>query len=437
MSTQYGICPSFHTFWARHILFADPMLRAKAFVVFDDAGNPTQELSPLDVDGWPRLDGRWHGAVLFADMAGTSPLLEPSAGGPRIKQNGNGASISWKTERPRLAPLSPFTSAGFYQPGLVAIRQFTPATLRTLDWQRTNEKPDWSKPRVSVHDPIQGSARGMALEFQIAAANATRSALWWPAPPRFELSVPLWQAKIGEMLQVIRDNCAVPPVIEWGNEAWNEGFKLNSWLHAETKGTTARWTDIAAREINYLWEVVDRVFDIGRARKFVGGHIQDPSVLEKIIRASPRMPDLAGPAVYVGALKNDMLAWEANGTVPDQVKLRDSTLRRAVEVDAKLDQHAQVCSRYGIKLAVYEAGQSFIANGKPWKAAAIQAQREEWMREVYVAIRSMCERRGVSVANFYSLMTSQNPGDSRVDVFGLAEGMGLPLLAKAQAAMGR
>jgi len=369
-------------------------------------------------------------------MAGTSPLIEDLRSEARISQNGSGARISWKRIRPMLRELEPNTQAGFYQPGIVALRQFNPATLRTLDWQRTNEKPDWSKPRVGPDDPIQGSSRGVALEHQIAAANACRSALWWPAPPRFELTTPEWQNKLEPMLRLIRDQAAVPPVIEWGNEAWNDGFALHRWLLSITPAGE-RWTTTAAHEADALWEVVDTVFGYGGARKFLGGHIQDPGVMERLLRASRRMPDLAGPAVYVGAQKPDQERWEASGAVPSQIELRDSTMRRAAEVEAKLAQHASLCARYGVELAVYEAGQSYIANGKPWKAAALQAQREAWMGDVYKAIRSMCARNGVVAANFYSAMTSQSPGDSRVDVFGLLESMGSTPLPKALAAMGR
>jgi hypothetical protein len=433
-----GLNPSFATYYSRQILFADPMRRAKRFVVFDAAGNPTEEGSTLDDAGWPVLDGRWHGAILYADMAGTAPAVVDSLGHARIRGNENYVAVSWKTQRPALQHLEPNTPAGFYRPGLQMMLQAKPTALRTLDWSWTNARTDWSRPRVLPGDPIQGSARGMAIEHQVAAANAVNAALWWCAPPRYELPFELWEMRLVELLTVIRDEAKVTPILEYGNELWNSAFPVHRWLQEQTSVGLPRWTDIAAREIESFWRVVESVFGPKPYFTFVGGHLQDAGVLDRILTKLPAAPTLAGPAAYVGALKEDVADWERAGSVPSQDALERSTFLRLGEVERRLELHHEVVRRHGVRyLAVYEAGQAFLAKGRPWKQAALQAQRETWLGALYLALRGVLERQGVSLACWYSLATSQEPADSRVDVFGLMGGQGMALLPKARAAFDR
>jgi hypothetical protein len=353
------------------------------------------------------------------------------------------------------------TGPGTWDPAsLIALANLRPAVLRTLDWQRTNARPDWSRPRVRPEDALQGTDRGMAVELQAEVANLLKCHLWWPAPPRFELPVAEYERRLEEMLVAIRNVATRPPIVEMGNELWNAGFPAHGWLQTE-KNTgdhwdnkePASWHVVAAKEIAVLKRVADRVFGapgpLG-ARPyylFVGGQLTVPSHLDRILSALADLgvtPDLAGPALYVTPLKAHREEWEATGAVPTQDELRASCMTRLGEIDPRngavgpLELHNRSRQQHNVPyLACYEAGQSLIAGAHPWRKAAIEAQPTEWMGELYRGIRRVAEAAGVDLLNWYSVATDQTPSDARVDVFGLLESTDLTkMLPKAKAARG-
>jgi hypothetical protein len=457
--THYGLNPSFCTWTSRLPLFADAIRRGRAFELFYDDGNIVLKAVPeIGLDGWPVTapPGNWNGVRVFGDMDGRMGEIN-IRGNPslKVRANANGATLLWKGGGPQTAPIVRAHSGadvlkGFAATSLAALGQFKPAVLRTLDWQLTNKRTDWSKPRVLPADPLQGTDRGMAVELQAEAANLLGAALWWCAPPRYELSVVEYERRLEEMLGAIKSTTKRPPVIEYGNELWHDKFPVHGWLESlAAPGHT--WHEIAGDEIARLKRVADRVFGapgpLG-ARPyylFVGGQLTVPSHLDRILSRLAGVgvtPDCAGPALYVTPLKASMEEWEATGAVPMQEELRASCFARLKEIAqivplGPLEMHDDIRSRYGVPyFACYEAGQSMIADSAPWRAAAIAAQRTEWMGDLYREIRRVAEAAGVDLLNWYSACTSQTPTDPRVDVFGLLEGVSDPLLPKARAAMG-
>src|SRR6185295_7300643 len=109
---------------------------------------------------------------------------------------------------------------------------------------------------------------------------------------------------------------------------------------------------------------------------------------------------------------------------PTQDELRGSCMARLEEIMLRpLREHGLLCHQYSVPFfACYEAGQSLIAGSHPWRKAAIEAQRTEWMGDLYRGIRRAAEAAGVDLLNWYSAATDQSPSDPRVDVFGLLEG---------------
>ena len=302
------------------------------------------------------------------------------------------------------------------------------------------------------------------MEIQAKISRLLHCNLWWNAPPRFELSVAEYETRLEEYLVAIRDSVELPPVIEYVNEIWNAGFPVHGWLH-EPDGHPGRpedvvawsWHRFAAREIQTLKRVADRVFGQPRflgARPywlFVGGQLTVPSHMDRLLSELAGLgvtPDLAGPALYVTPLKAHKEEWEATGSCPTQDELRASCLARLEEIATGINdptrdpmgplaQHAAILARHRVPyFACYEAGQSLLADGHPWRRAAIEAQRTEWMGELYRGIRRVAEAAGVDVLNWYSACTIQDPRDPRLNVHGLLEGVGAPLLSKALAARG-
>ncbi len=339
----------------------------------------------------------------------------------------------------------------WHEPSLQALKAFGPAVLRTLDWQRTNDIPDYPGRPTNNWDLFQAlPGRGMAASLQARVAAKLNSHLWWCAPWRSVLTPGEYKLQLVERLESIRGNTRDAVVLEYGNELWNSGFPVHNWLRAQARpGET--WHDVAAREIVLLKSAADEVFGTestffgGRPYYlFVGGQLTVPSHLRKLLEALQRYgitPDLAGPAVYVTPMKAQKEEWEATGAVPSQDELMSSCMNRLTEIAADngpLREHAALIEAFGVPwFACYEVGQSLIAGRHPWRQAALAAQRTEWMGELYWQLRRALQTRGVDLANWYSAATIQEPSDTRVDVFGLLEGdLSVPLLPKAKAAMG-
>lgn len=477
MTTHYGLNPSFCTWASRLPLLSSPLRRAREFEMFSDDGRrPLGVASRLTPEGFPVDDGRWHGVRIFGDMAGAAPGVGVGGitaidGQPTVlvtrAPSGDSVYVSW-----RRSPIPPDThyiaggvSGAWHRASLAALAALRPSVLRTLDWQRTNERPDWRLPRVRPTDALQGTDRGMAVELQAQAANLLKAQLWWCAPPRFELAVADYEARLEEMLVAIRETARQAPILEYGNELWNSGFEVSRWLadasfnSAPAGGARTSWQALAAQEIATLKRVADRVFGapgpLG-ARPyylFVGGQLTVPSHLDRILSALADLgvtPDLAGPGLYITPLKAHLEEWVATGAVPTQDELRSSCFARLEGISKDADAvpgngefgplavHNRIRRlRHVPYFACYEAGQSLIAGSHPWRASALAAQRTEWMGELYRGIRRVAEAAGVDLLNWYSAATSQEPSDPRVDVFGLLESTDLTkMLPKARAARG-
>lgn len=464
MRCHHGMNPSFFNWTGRLPLRANLVERGRMFEVFNPDGTPTGQASPLRPDGWPDLsDRRWHGLRIFGDMGGTMPevrVTDPlspdgtfrssTTGGhedARVVQRGrDGLYLMWKDveRRPRAFDTSDTSVSGFHGPSIAHLRDWRPAAIRTLDLQLTNKIMDWSRGRVTKAEPLQATDRGMAIEHQVKLANLCGSILWWPAPARYSLTVPEYEDRLAEYLRVIRSLSEREPIVQLGNELWNDRLGPGAWLRGRATREGRRASDLAAEEIATLRRVGDRVFGpsgaLGRRSwyLFVDGQLGDPSWMSRVLTAlPPGTADMAGPAFYVGPLRADELAWERAGSVPTQAELRDSCFRRLVEAEEALRRHVGICEDHGVPYpAVYEAGQSLNAGFAAWRPAAIEAQASAWMGDLYRSIRVALDGARVSMSCWYSLMTRQDPTDARVDVFGLSGGLGEQDLPKTAAARG-
>lgn len=450
--TYYGLNPSF-VYNSPLPLFSDLRRRARRFERFTADGRPTGEDIGEDPTRWP------IGMIPGLRLGEGLTVPDSSQPGLTVRTLPSGLTVAYGRD---IADPNFWTV--FDAPSLAALRALRPSVLRTLDLSKANLRADWSKPRVRQAALLQGTDRGMAVELQAQLANRLQCHLWWNAPARFELATSEYEARLEEMLTAIRDTADLAPVLEYGNELWNAGFPAHNWM---ADGGWGPWQLVAAREIATLKRVADRVFGtpgpLG-ARPyylFVGGQLTVPSHLDKILAHLADIgitPDLAGPALYVTPLKAHKEEWEATKAVPTQDELRSSMFARLEQIRSATDlvgpgepwagvlQQTRwiIREKYRVPyFACYESGQSLIAfderSGKahPWRRAAIEAQKTEWMGEIYRGIRRTAEEGGVDLLCWYSHMTDQTPSDSRVDVFGLMESLDLAkMLPKAKAARG-
>lgn len=435
--THYGINPSFCNHTSPLVFSRNLLRRGKRFEVTTENGRPTGEPSPLTDAGIPVTDGRYHGVRIREGNIGD---IEPETLSSGLKYASSAGGLGVVYSQSWIGGDFAICSSELLRASWDAMRKFKPCVLRTLDWQMTNHKPTWSLPRVRPLDPLQGTERGMAIEHQIDVANALDCHLWLPVPARFELSVPEYASRVEELLLGLRTRCKKIPVIEFSNEVWNADFPVHTWLRALAEGR--QWYKAAAEEINTLQRVAAQVFgepDVMGQKGYyfyVGGQLTNPSVLDGILENLDFVPDMAGPAFYATPMKEDKLAWEQNKTVPTQQQLEESMRRRLPKLKTLLDAHREVLKQRAVPwFGVYEAGQSLIANHHSWRAAALQAQQEQWMGNLYREIRNILGIAGVHVCNWYSLATDQTPESPRMNVFGLIGDPRSELLPKAKACL--
>jgi hypothetical protein len=425
--TLYGINPSFCGPNSRLPLFSQPVRRGRRFEVFTSPGQPTGTASPLGADGLPVDDGRRHGLRLFLDMDGRLPVLEGPAPALDVFLTGNLLYVSWIGPCPveALKALRLEDSKGqWHVPSMRALKALHPTALRTLDWQNTNHY------QATRDGLLYGGSSGMRLSWQVQAANLLDSHLWWPCPTYDQVHA----GSVDHCLRLLAPRCKRPPVLEYGNELWNTAFPAAQALRERAAAEGVHWTRLAARDIAIFHRAALEAFDGRPFFTFVGGFIQEPSILGQILEYLTFEPDFAGPAMYVGPLRAHREEWQATGAVPSQDELRASCHARLDEVRAKLDQHAARLPE-GTSLAVYEAGFQSLCGQHPWGAAVEQAHREEWMGDLYWRIRREAEAAEVTALNWYSAATSQRMIGS-VEPFGLLEGLDYEDLPKVVAARG-
>ena len=242
---EYGINPSFQNFSSRAIVFADAFQRAREISLWNGAAQGPAPLIPLGSgllgEGWPDVArlaaGQRCGANLFVAMEGTIPdgrsrpfvvtwsgagsasiegvfvagernrsanrvevLIDPTRGG------GNGAlAVSWLATdatdpvRDVHVWLPGMENAGaiFWPPFVERVRATNagrgPHTWRTLDWTRVNDYGRPAVPRgftfdlagvIRPNSPSQGTARGVATEYQVAFCNLLGTNLHYQLPHR-------------------------------------------------------------------------------------------------------------------------------------------------------------------------------------------------------------------------------------------------------------
>lgn len=439
MTTRYGLNPSFLMSTRGQLpLLRDAVKRAPRFEVFSDTGQPIGETSPLGPAGLPARDGRLHGVKLFSGRAPDLGSLFP-IGGVTVRSAGNltvAFKREWNGSEKVLLPGSRLTDP-WHRPSLELLASLRPDVIRTLDLSMANEP--MTLPRITPTSPLQGTLRGMAVELQADLARRLRCNLWWNAPPRYELSESDYAVRVSEVLRAVADP-ARPPILEYGNELWNEGFAVNRWLKQQAReGET--WHHAAAREIAALDREARSALGAGYYL-FVGGQLTVPFHLDRVLQLLAELgvtPHSAGPALYAPPLRDDVAQWRAESIIPSQQQLESSChYQLSLKGVPGLRAHRQICEQRGVQFfTVYEAGQSLLAGAARWRQAMIEAQGSAWLGDLYRRLRAEAESADVDLLCWYSACTDQAPADPRVPgVFGLTGWPGEPLPPKALAARG-
>lgn len=387
MSEGYGINPSFEDFWSRAIVLADAKNRTRL------AGGRT---------------------TVFADMEGTVPaglytVLYEGTRGPtlspaELRTRGEGADV-WYVE-PGLSGLRiegearmirlPNSSGDFYQPFMDLMRKLRPVFIRTLDWNRANDRVV-DKPTVSAR--LQATlCRELGCDLHYVVHH-----MWTPDEVR---------ANLKEIASVLPGKRVT---IEFSNEIWNPGFPQ----YRDLRPDGDRPFSYVGARLRELWGIADE--ELPGNKRFVGGWIAQPSFLRSMLEAADSRVDYAGPATYVGPSPEDLTALRGERVVTAET-LHDCCVRRIADMEAKLQGNVAVAREFGAIPYLYECGQDLKPGSEEWRSVALAMQGSELMGDVYKRLRLLHARAGIRRAGWYSLMTSWTPGKPQ-GPFGLLESM--------------
>jgi PKD repeat protein len=388
--------------------------------------------------------------------------------------NGNGTVALWIESSLRGDPVRnvhvwlPGTSATrplFWPPYVERVRALNhgagPRVWRTLDWTRVNDYGALDPPVPFTFDlagvirptsPSQGTRRGMCPEFQVAFCNLVGAGLHYQVPHRTDqMSAPDYERFLRDTFTRIRDGAPAVPglnggrafagldarlelTLELSNELWN-AFPVNRWLQLEALRRGLTLHEVIAEELVHVWRIADEVFSGRRTvRRFLGGFVAESDFVRRVLEALPpdTRVDALGPSCYFRPRPDVIAGWlrdaEAGScpNCPTPEEVIAAALLSLDELRVRLRELRAVAEAYRNpdgshpRLVVYEAGQSFDAQGAPWAPAARAAQVVPGMYDAYVTgLIPMLVEEGVELVNWYSFMTDQDPSHG-VDVgFGI------------------
>ena len=148
----------------------------------------------------------------------------------------------------------------FHPKFTASIERFS--TLRFMDMMRTNgsTQQEWSE-RPLPTDALQGTDKGVALEYLIALANRAGADPWFTIPHLAS------DEYVESFALLVRDELdpSLRPYVEYSNEVWNSGFEQSAY--ATSMGEAAglgEGRDAAdryyARRSVEIFEIFERVF---------------------------------------------------------------------------------------------------------------------------------------------------------------------------------
>src|SRR5262245_41422810 len=388
--------------------------------------------------------------------------------------NGNGTVVLWIESSLRSDPVR---NVHVWLPGMIvdqplfwppyvervrAMNNGTgPRVWRTLDWTRVNEYGALDPPvpfrfdlagMIRPSSPSQGTRRGMCPEFMVAFCNLVGAGLHFQVPHRTDqMSAADYERFLRDTFTHIRDgspavagvnggqpfaglDAGLELTLELSNEMWN-AFPVNRWLQQEAvrRGTTLH--GVIAQELVNLWRIADDVFAGRRTvRRFVGGFVAESDFVRRVLEALPpgTRVDALGPSCYFRPRPDVISGW-LRGAVPGSCPncpTPEEVIAGAWlsfdELRVRLREHRLVAEAYRNpdgshpRLEVYEAGQSFDAQGAPWAGAARHAQVRPQVYDAYaLGLIPFLVEEGVELVDWYSFMTDQDPSHG-VDVgFGI------------------
>ena len=296
------------------------------------------------------------------------------------------------------------------------------ATLRFMDWERTNGSPvrNWSD-RAPAGAPIQATDRGVSYEYIAELANETGKSPWVTIPTGASDDFVRQFARL--LAQKLDPGLTV--YVEYGNELWNWNFlnyginladaKANPLLTASDDYTrAAQQAAYRTMQVGQIFrdefaaaggDGADRVHTVlgGQAAmgyfqsaglQFLADHYGPP---KQFITELAIAPYITAPSDPTGMTLDDLFANLEQKQLP--------------QVASRLSWEIQLADRYGLPVVAYEAGQSLVDwSGRPAVVALYrQAQHDPRMGQLLDEYFALWKSDGGGVLTYYKMMGLEQP----------------------------
>ena len=420
------------TDWSSELVFVDAFKTARAWIS-QAPGQPWGRGGPLDLDDKGNVKqlaaSQFAETLLFVDQLGRYPsgnyiCLYDGKGelgfgyAARVKESKPGrivvgvdsakGQIGIKLLKTDAA--DPVRNIRFILPGFektYRVEPFHPSflarwkgfrVLRFMDWGRTNDSAvvKWTD-RATPDHHSQALQAGVALEYQIALANAIGADAWFCVPHRAE------DAYVREMAKLVRAKLDPKHVacIEYSNETWNTIFAQAHYCKQQgQKLELSRRNDYEAQlrysaqrsvEIFKLFEAEFGKESKSRLVRVLAAQSANPWTGTTVMEWNDafKSADAIAIAPYFGnSLGDPKRAEQVAKMTVDEVL---TECRKSIEDNAgKIKAYAGNAKKRGLKLLAYEGGQHLVGYGGAENNAKLMelfhaANRHAGMKELYLA----------------------------------------------------
>ncbi len=305
-----------------------------------------------------------------------------------------------------------FAEQIFHPQFIESIKRFS--ALRFMDMMRTNgsTQSEWAD-RPLTTDALQGTDKGVALEYLVELANRARANPWFNIP---HLATDDYVQKFAELVRDQLDP-SLQAYVEYSNEVWNSGFE--QYTHAESMGVSAGLgSDRDAADRYYcrrsveIFRLFETVFDATGRQGLVRVIASQNSPYW-----ATRMMDWVDPATGRRAIEEaDFWAVAPYfcgspsadpGTVSDLLDDCEADIALTL-ADAKTIGDA--ARGYGVPLISYEGGQHIRNDGASEAVQIIynQANDDTRMGQLYTMYLNQWRSDGGQMFTLFSLISGQS-----------------------------
>lgn len=389
------------TDWSTELVFVDAFKAARPWISQAE-GKPWGKGGPLEVDALgvvKRLaPEQFAETLMFVDQKGRYPAGDYLCLYDGAGEIGFGQAAEVKDRKPnrvivavdprrgqvslkitKTDPANPVRNIRFVLPGFEATYEKEPfhpsllnrlkgfACVRFMDWGRTNDSPvvTWADRTTTAH-ATQADKAGVAVEYQLALANAAGVDAWLCVPHKAD------NGYVRELAKLVKAKLDPKRTVylEYSNETWNGQFAqaryckergLKLGLAKDAYQAQLRYSSQRSVEVFKLFEAE---FGKDRLVRVLAAQAANPWTGLQVVswQDAAKSADAIAIAPYFGhGLGSPKTADKVAGMAPEQIL---ATARKDLAENVKkLKTYADQAKKRGLTLLAYESGQHLVGTG--------------------------------------------------------------------------